>query len=493
MIDREDIVAVAERIARAFAPERIILFGSYAYGAPTEDSDVDLLVVLPFEGNHTHKAAEFAPLFGRVEAQRRGEQYRRGLLVQQADRRNAENVAAMIEGATPRPLQRLLTEAPWPTDPVINRLQAYVGARLNTPDGVFVIDESGFPKQGTTSVGVGRPYGGTLGKGGNCQRGVFLSYASARGHALVDKRLYLPHAWTDDPARGQAAGVPEGAIRYQSKAELALDLLRQARAAGHLSGPWVAGDDAYGMVPTLRAALDAEDWRYVRDVPATTPVFDQPALAAVPPWRGRGGKPTTPRLVPDAAPARTVAASAAGLSPRAWRDLTVAEGAQGPRTYPFVALRVWESRDGLPGRACWLLPRHNLDGSAARSYLSNAPEDTPLLTLAQVAAARWTSETEFETAKGDTGLGEYEVRSWAGWRHHLTLALLAGAFLLTVQQEWGKKDAPAHASPRQPGAARPVAPPHLDARGAARVAHRDPRAQRPRQALTPQTASPQAA
>jgi len=437
--------------------------------------------------------AEFAPLFGRVEAQRRGEQYMRGLLVQQADRRNAENVAEMIEGATPRTLQRLLTEAPWLTDPVIDRLQAYVGARLNTPDGVFVIDESGFPKQGTHSVGVARQYCGTLGKVGNCQLGVFLSYASARGHALVDKRLYLPHAWTDDPARCQAAGVPEGAIRYQSKAELALDLLRQARAAGHLTGPWVAGDDAYGMVPTLRDALDAEDWHYVLDVPATTPVFAQPALAEVPPWSGRGGKPTKPRVAPDAAPARTAAAIAAGLSARAWRDLTVAEGAQGPRTYQFAAVRVWESRDGLPGRACWLLLRHNLDGSEPRYYLSNAPEDTPLLTLAQVAAARWTIETEFETAKGETGLDEYEVRSWAGWHHHITLALLAGAFLLTVQQEWGKKDAPAHASPSQPGAARPVAPPHLDAGRIARVAQRHPRAQRARQTLTHQTAPPQAA
>jgi len=437
--------------------------------------------------------AEFAPLFGRVEAQRRSEQYMRGLLVQQTDRRNAENVAEMIEGATPRPLQRLLTEAPWPTDPVIDRLQASVGARLNTPDGVFVIDESGFPKQGTHSVGVARQYCGTLGKVGNCQLGVFLSYASARGHALVGKRLYLPHAWADDPARCRAAGVPEGAIRYQSKAELALDLLRQARAAGHLTGPWVAGDDAYGMVPTLRDALDAEDWRYVLDVPATTPVFDQPALAEAPPWSGRGGKPTKPRLVPGAAPARTVEALAVGLPASAWQDLPVAEGAQGPRTYQFVALRVWESRDGLPGRACWLLLRRNLDGSEARYYLSNAPEDTPLLTLAQVAAARWTIETEFETAKGETGLDEYEVRSWAGWHHHITLALLAGAFLLTVQQEWGGKDAPAHTSASQPGAARPVAPPHLDAGRVARLAHRDPRAQRPRHALTHQTASPQAA
>src|SRR2546423_2404566 len=179
--------------------------------------------------------AEVAPLFGRKEAQRRSEQYVRGLLVQQTDRRNAENVAEMIVGATPRTLQRLLTEAPWPTEPVIDRLQAYLGARLNTPEGIFVLDESGFPKQGRKSVGVVRQYCGTLGKVGNCQLGVFLSYVSARGHALVDKRLYLPPAWIDDPARCRAAGVP-ARIRYQNKPELGLAMLRQARAAGHLHG-----------------------------------------------------------------------------------------------------------------------------------------------------------------------------------------------------------------------------------------------------------------
>ena len=126
---------------------------------------------------------EFAPLFGRKEAQRRSEQYLRGLLVQQTDRRNAENVAEMIAGATPRALQRLLTEAPWAAEPVIDRLQTYLGARLNTPEGIFVLDESGFPKQGPKSVGVARQYCGTLGKVGNCQLGVFLSYVSARGHA----------------------------------------------------------------------------------------------------------------------------------------------------------------------------------------------------------------------------------------------------------------------------------------------------------------------
>src|SRR5438876_1508865 len=181
---------------------------------------------------------EFAPLFGRKEARRRSEQYVRGLLVQQTDRRNAENVAEMIAGATPRALQRLLTEAPWAPEPVIDRLQAYVGARLNTPAGIFVLDESGFPKQGKKSVGVARQYCGTLGKVGNCQLGVFLAYVSARGHALVDARLFLPQEWTDDPERCRAAGVPADVV-YQSKAELGLALLQHAHELGHLLGRWV--------------------------------------------------------------------------------------------------------------------------------------------------------------------------------------------------------------------------------------------------------------
>jgi SRSO17 transposase len=436
--------------------------------------------------------AYFAPLFGRKEAQRRSEQYVRGLLAQQTDRRNAENVAETIAGATPRALQRLLTEAPWPTEPVIERLQAYVAARLSTPAGIFVLDESGFPKQGTKSVGVARQYCGTLGKVGNCQLGVFLAYVSARGHALVDKRLYLPPAWTADPARCRAAGVP-AEVGSQSLAELGLAMLRQARAAGHLQGLWVTGDDAYGKVPTLRDALDAEGWRYVLDVPQTTPVFTQPAPVEVPPWSGRGRQPTVPRLAPTAPPPQSVAAVAASLPPTAWQELTVAEGAQGPRTYQFVALRVWESRDGLPGRACWLLLRRNVDGTEPRYYLSNAPADTPLLTLAQVVATRWVIETEFETAKGETGLDEYEVRSWAGWHHHITLALLAGAFLLTMQQEWGEKDAVGDTAPSQPGAARTLAPAHLDRGGPAALADCDPAAQRAGQTLTHPTAPPQAA
>jgi len=184
-----------------------------------------------------------------------------------------------------------------------------------------------------------------------------------------------------------------------------------------------------------------------------------------------------------------VAALAAGLTPTQWKAKTVAEGAQGPRTYLFAARRVWESREGLPGRECWLVLRRNLDGSEPKYYLSNAPASTSLLTLARVGALRWPIETEFETEKGETGLDEYEVRSWAGWHHHISLALLAGAFLLTVQQDWGEKDAPGDAATGQPGAAGVAAPTPVDRRGPVALADRDARAQPIRQTFPCQAPS----
>jgi SRSO17 transposase len=412
---------------------------------------------------------EFAPLFGRREARQRSEQYLRGLLVQQTDRRNAENVAEAIEGATPRALQRLLTEAPWETEPVIDRLQEYLGPRLSTTEGVFVLDETGFPKKGTKSVGVARQYCGTLGKVGNCQLGVFLAYVSERGHALIDTRLYLPREWIDDPTRCEAAGVPQE-VTYQSKAELGLAMLTHARTVDHLAGPWVTGDADYGKVPTLRDALEAAGWRYVLEAPSTMSVFGEAAKAAVPAWSGHGRKPTRPQLVDGAPHPQSMAEWAAAITPDAWTVLTVAEGAQGPRSYQFVAQRGWECRDGVPGRETWLVARRNRDGSELKYFLSNAPAATPLLTLGQVGAWRWPIETEFQTAKGETGLDEYEVRGWDGWHHHITLALLAGAFLLTIEQEWGKKSARPDARAGDPRPARVAASTDLDRRGPVAVA-----------------------
>jgi SRSO17 transposase len=212
-------------------------------------------VAASFAAFHAH----FAPLFGRQEVQHHSERYLRGLLIQHAERRNAENLAEAVGDVTPRALQRLLTNAPWKHDPVIDALHAFLGPRLNDPTGVWIIDDTGFAKQGRKSVGVARQYSGTLGKVGNCQIGVGLAYASRRGHTLVDMHLYLPQLWTDDRARCETAGIPED-VPYQSKPDLGVALLRAARKRGHLCAQWVTADEGYGQVPSFRDTLEAEGW-----------------------------------------------------------------------------------------------------------------------------------------------------------------------------------------------------------------------------------------
>ena len=330
-----------------------------------------------------------------------------------------------------------------------------MGPRIGHPEAVWVLDTgSDFPKQGRKSVGVARQYCGRLGKVASCQAGMFLAYVSPLGRALVDKRLYLPESWTSDKDRCEAAGVPEERQGYRSKTELALEMLGRVLERGHLRAGWVAGDDAFGMSPSFREGLAAQGMWYVLDVPGTTTVWPlEPAWTSAD-YQGFG-RPRKPKLVDGQR--RTMEQRSEELPGDAWREITMAEGSQGPRSYMFSAQRVRVTRRRKPGEMVWAAYRRNLDGSEPRYYLSNAPEDTPLETLAYVGGSRWRIETEFETEKSDVGLDEYETRTWAGWHHHVALCLLGGAFLLSLQQAWGGKDAPDHEAAGLPGGAGIVA------------------------------------
>ena len=385
--------------------------------------------------------AFFAASFGRKQWRHHSRHYLQALLVQSGERRNAENLSETVP-ASARVMQRFLTESPWDDDTVIGRLQEYLGPRLGHPEAVWVLDGSDFPKQGRKSTGVARQYCGRLGKVANCQAGMFLAYVSPLGRALVDKRLYLPESWTSEPGRCAAAGVPEHRRNYRSKTELALELLERALGLGHLRAGWVAGDDAFGMSPSFREGLANLGMWYVLDVPGGTTAWPLEPAWTRPEYQGSGrpqyqgsGRPRKPRLVDGQR--RTMEQRSDELPDEAWREITVAEGSQGPRTYRFSAQRMRPTIRRKPGEIHWAVYRRNLDGSEPRYYLSNAPEDTPLETLAYVGGSRWRIETEFETEKGDVGLDEYETRSWAGWHHHVALCLLAGAFLLSLQQAWG--------------------------------------------------------
>ena len=363
--------------------------------------------------------------------------------------RNAENLSEAVPESA-RGMQRFLTESPWDDDAVTGRLQEYLAPRLEHPGAVWVLDGSDFPKQGRKSAGVARQYCGRLGKVANCQAGMFLAYVSPLGRALVDKGLYLPESWTSDPERCASAGVPEERRSYRSKTELALEMLERAVELGHLKAGWVAADDAFGISPSFRESLAALGVSYVLDVTAGFTVWPVEPEWTSPAYRGRGGPPK-PRLV--AGQRRTMERRSNELPEDAWREITVAQGSQGPRSYQFSAQRVRPTSRRRPGEIHWAVYRRNLDGSEPRYYLSNASEDTPLETLAYVGGSRWRIETEFETEKRDVGLDEYETRTWAGWQHHIALCLLGGAFLLSLQQAWGEKDAPDHAAPSLPGGA----------------------------------------
>ena len=421
----------------------------------------------------------FAPAFGRKQWREHSGSYLRALLVQSGERRNAENLSESV-GASARAMQRFLSEARWDDDAVMERLQEYLGPRLGHPEAVWVVDGSDFPKQGRKSVGVARQYCGRLGKVANCQAGMFLAYVSPLGRALVDKRLYLPESWTRDTERCRAAGVPERRRTYRSKTELALEVLERALARGHLRADWVAGDDAFGMSPSFREGLSDLGMRYVLDVPAGFTVWPLKPEWTAPPYQGRGA-PRKPRL--KGGQRRTMTEVADAIPDEAWREITVAQGSQGPRTYRFSAQRMRATSRRKPGEIHWAVYRQNLDGSEPRYYLSNAPEGTPLETLAYVSGSRWRIETEFEAEKSEVGLDEYETRTWAGWHHHVALCLVAGAFLLSLQQAWGEKDAPDHSASSIPGGAGDVAPSATRAGGTATVASRGATAQRTCQPL----------
>lgn len=395
----------------------------------------------------------FAPAFGRKEVRRRSGHYLRGLFVQSSERRNAENMAEAVDDSA-RSMQRFLTEALWDDEDVTELLQTYLGEKLAQEEGVWILDDSGIPKQGEKSVGVARQYCNALGKISGCQVGVFLGHVSSIGRAIVDKRLYLPREWIDDPKRCDAAGVPKQSQVYKKKTELALDMLLRAREFGHMSAGWVTGDDAYGMSPDFRDALRDDRFLYVLEMPGDTPAWPQDPTWEVPEYSGYG-RPATAKPVREER--RSLRARAEALPKGAWTKITVGEGSKGPMTYWFFCERVRETRDGKPGELLWALYRKNLDESEPRYYYSNAPIDTSLPTMARVCASRWPIETEFEVEKSLAGLDEYEVRSWQGWHRHMTMCMLACAFLLSLQQEWKKKHAPDNPSTGTPDSSRVAA------------------------------------
>jgi len=427
--------------------------------------------------------AIYAPLFQRQEQRDWAAQYLRGLL-SALPRKSIEPMVLALVGAdrnAVRGMQQFLSAGPWDDDALLRRHWQEVEQTLGDDDGVLTLDGSDFPKQGPESVGVKRQYCGEVGKRANCQAGVFLGYASARGYTLLDRRLYLPEEWVADAAhaaRRDACGIPAETV-FQTKPALGGAMIAAVQQAGTLRCRWVACDEGFGRDTALLDQIAGLGLWYYAEVPHDTRVWRDRPATAVPAWSGRGRKPTRARVVDPGAAPQTVAEVAAALPARAWSRQGIKEGSKGPITADFALLPVVAVRDGLPGPDGWLILRRNPETGELKTYLSNAPAATPSATLVRVSGMRWPIERCFEEGKQYLGLGDYEVRSWRGWHHHLTLVILAHFFLVRLQCRWGEKGARVDAAPSPPAGQRRPAPAHgrsgLGTGGAALLAAPQPR------------------
>lgn len=344
--------------------------------------------------------------FLRREPRQRAMRYLQGLL-SNTPRKNGWQLAEQAGDVTPDGMQRLLSTSVWDVEAVRDELQRYVRETLGHPDGVLVVDETGFLKKGTKSVGVKRQYSGTAGRIENCQIGVFVAYTSPRGHVLLDRELYLPKDWVADEGRRQEAHVPD-TVGFRTKPELAQQMLDRVLKSG-MPCAWVTGDTVYGGDIHLCLWLEDRQQAYVLAI-AKNDTFTSDARLS------------------------KAEAQIGALTSETWRRLSAGDGAKGPRLYDWALLPLaLEPETGF--RHALLARRSLTDLTDLAYYAVYAPVTTTLPTLVHVVGQRWIVEECFEMAKQEVGLDEYEVRHWTGWYRHITLAMWALAFLTVTRAE----------------------------------------------------------
>jgi SRSO17 transposase len=371
-------------------------------------------------------ARPFVTTLPSPESRRYTGTYLAGLL-SDLEHKNAEAIAYRHD-LDRQGLQAYLGTSSWDHAPLLDELNRQVADRLGRPDAVLVFDPSAFPKKGDASVGVQRQWCGRLGKVENCQVGLYLGYVTDAEHVLVDFRLYLPEEWAKDRGRRKKCGVPEG-VRYRTRHELALEMLERRGAA--LPHGWVSGDDEMGRPAWFRRELAGRGERYLLAVPSNTSIRDLEAEG--PPYAGQGRRPKPPFQ-----PVRTWAEAVPAAS---WTRLTVRDGEKGPLEVEVVARRVESKveRRVVGFEEVLVVVRYEEKGKLKYDYhLSNAGRGTPLAELARVAKAEHRIEECLKRGKSEAGLGDYQVRNWRGWHHHMALSLLASWFLVG-EAERGKK------------------------------------------------------
>jgi SRSO17 transposase len=360
----------------------------------------------------------YLPRFYRAEHRTHATLVIRGLL-SGLQRKTCEPIAVEA-GVHRKPVQNFVGTGGWDDEAVMAELRGHVREAPADPQAVLILDPGGFPKSGTESCGVARQWCGRLGKQDNCQLGVFLAYAAPGGYAPLDRRLYLPEDWADDPARRAKCHVPE-AVTFKESWRIAVDLLERCRT--DLPHAWVTGDDEMGRPAQFRGWLRRHGERYVLDVPCDTTVRDLERRR--PPRRhaGRGRKREVPFCRADARAARQPDSR--------WTRLTVRDGERGPLQVDAMSVRVRAGEERRVGPEERLSVIRTVEAAPRTDYsLSNAGPEVPLSELVRVRFTRHRIEEVFGAGKGEVGLGQYEVRSWVGWHHHMTLSFLALWFLI---------------------------------------------------------------
>ena len=373
---------------------------------------------------------------GRRERRHWGAVYVRGLLLE-GERKSIEPMARRLPDGNEQALQQLVGQSPWEWAPVWERLARRMVRELE-PEAVWAIDDTGFPKQGRHSVGVARQYSGTLGKTANCQVAVSLHEVCTQGAAVLGWRLYLPESWSADGQRRAGAGIPEP-VKFRRKWELAVELIDQARTWG-LAGRIVVADAGYGNVTAFREALEQRNLPYAVGVQSGTGVWLMPRrrrqLRPQP-----AGRPAS--ALPDGPP-QPLAVKAAAQQAAGWKKVRWREGSRGWLESRFWAGRVRAAHGfhagRAPGKELWLLLEWPEQSSEPSKYfLCDLPATSTLRRLVQVTKARWPIEQNYQQLKEELGLDHYEGRSWNGWHHHVTLVMLAHAFL-TLETLRNKKN-----------------------------------------------------
>jgi SRSO17 transposase len=367
----------------------------------------------------------YLPHFYRIEQRTNATLVIRGL-VSGLERKTCEPIAVEA-GVHRKPIQFFVGSGKWDDEAVMAELRRDVRQTLGDDRAILVLDPSGFPKSGTESCGVARQWCGRLGKQDNCQLGVFLIYAGPGGYAPLDRRLYLPRDWADDPDRRAKTHVPPD-VTFQESWRIAVDLLERCRR--DLPHAWVTGDDELGRPAEFRTWLRRHGERYILDVPCNTSVRDLECRRPRRRRAGRGRKRETPFCRADAWAARQPEAR--------WTRLTVRDGERGPLQVDALTVRVRSKQERRVGPEERLVVMRTVEARPRIHYaLSNAGPEVSLAELVRVRFTRHRIEEALEAGKGEAGLAHYEVRSWVGWHHHMTLSLLALWFLILERRRIG--------------------------------------------------------